>query len=141
MRLCRLLLIAILLGCAKPSPPLSGTWSQSDPAASLTLDGKTFTLKIGTDLVEGETSQVKSFLALHPKTFNGSSEEEATQRAFKEAQEQGKMTDMEVLGSVFEPVRCTVSADNATIEVEKQKLLSNNKEPFYYRLGTLRRVP
>jgi hypothetical protein len=134
------LLTLCVLGCTKPKADVSGTFTSESPSAVLQLADKKFTLKMGADTVEGESSQLLSgSLSLHPKTLNGMTEDQATAKAFKDAQEMGAPADLEIQGTVFRPITLTVSEDGKTLTVEDQPPLKGGKQPFYNALSTLTR--
>ena len=133
-----LLLVVGLGGCTTPKADVSGTFKSENPPATLTIGDKKFKLQIDANTVEGETSQQLSHsLYLHPKTLNGRTEEEATMKAMRDAQEMGVVADMEIQGTVFTTIALTVSEDGKTLTFEDKPTLGSGKQPYYNALNTM----
>jgi hypothetical protein len=136
MRYAVLLAIAtlstLICGCKKPQDPtISGAFISKGTPATLRLQTDRFSLKEGENIIEGECALIGDTLTLIPKTLNGKNENDSEQKALMDAQTIGKVTDMEVLGSIFRNVALKMEQGGKVLAVEPQRLLQHQQQPYY----------
>jgi hypothetical protein len=80
--------------------------------------------------VEGEVSRYQSFVALHPKTLGGRTEERITQDAFREASQMGKQTDLMLVAKLLEKVEMEASDGAKVLTVTDPAADDPEKHPL-----------
>jgi len=132
------LLVAILAAsCRTAEPPrvqsdyVSGRTRLEFPAKGkfkITFDAASPWAAFGP--LEGETSQSNTLFVLHPKTLNGSTEEQIQQQAMKLAQEQGIRTDLEGVRVLMKTVQTEIDEEKGTLKVTEPASTDPDKHPL-----------